>query len=74
MLRRRRDGSGPHRFADDALDRLVHYAWPGNVESEDLVERLIVTVDEDEITVAHLGAFPGAPVGEPIPAPRTTRN
>ena len=72
MLRRRRDGSGPHRFADDALDRLVHYAWPGNVrELKNLVERLIVTVDEDEITVAHLGAFPGAPVGEPIPAPRT---
>lgn len=71
-LRRRRDGSGPHRFADDAIDRLVHYAWPGNVrELKNLVERLIVTVDEDEITVAHLGAFPGAPADEPIPAPRT---
>jgi DNA-binding NtrC family response regulator len=68
-LRRRPDGGGPHRFAPDALDRLVHYGWPGNVrELRNLVERLIVTIDGDVITAAHLQDFPAAPLdGSTVP-------
>jgi len=41
-----------------AVDALVNYSWPGNVrELENLIERLLVTVAEPEITVEHL---PGA--------------
>ena len=71
-LRRRQDGRGPRDFSGDAIDRLMKYAWPGNVrELKNLVERLIVTVQEDQITGAHLGDLGGLPAGEPAPAPRT---
>jgi DNA-binding NtrC family response regulator len=46
---------GPSRFSPDALDRLVGYGWPGNVrELKNLVERLVVTIEEDTIRVEHL--------------------
>ena len=44
----------------EAVERLVAYSWPGNVrELENLVERLVVTLDEREIRPEHL----------PLPAP-----
>ena len=71
-LRRRPDGGGPHRFAPDALERLVQYPWPGNVrELRNVVERLIVTIDDDAVTAAHLLDLPGAAAQEFVPAPRT---
>lgn len=46
---------GPNRFSPEALDQLVHYHWPGNVrELKNLVERLVVTVENDTIRVEHL--------------------
>jgi DNA-binding NtrC family response regulator len=71
-LRRRADGGGPHRFAPDAVDRLVHYPWPGNVrELRNVVERLIVTIDDEAVTAAHLVDLPGAAAQNVVPAPRT---
>jgi transcriptional regulator with GAF, ATPase, and Fis domain len=46
---------GPERFSPPALQKLVDYAWPGNVrELKNLVERLVVTVDDDTIREHHL--------------------
>jgi len=39
----------------EAIDRLCQYSWPGNVrELENLIERLVVMVREEEIGVQHL--------------------
>lgn len=49
--------SGPRRFSPAAMARLVHYPWPGNVrELKNVVERLVVTVDEETIREADLPA------------------
>ena len=49
----------------EAVARLVAYSWPGNVrELENLVERLVVTLDEREIRPEHL-PLP-APGGSPV--------
>ena len=46
---------GPEGFSPAALERLLQYSWPGNVrELKNLVERLVVTVDEDVIREHHL--------------------
>lgn len=38
-----------------ALDALMNYSWPGNVrELKNLVERLVIMIQEDTITRAHL--------------------
>lgn len=43
------------RFTSEALDILKSYNWPGNVrELENLVERLLVTKEDNEIGVAQL--------------------
>ncbi|GGK35365.1 RNA polymerase subunit sigma-54 [Caldalkalibacillus thermarum] len=42
-------------FAPEALDALVDYDWPGNIrELENLVERLVITAQNDEIMVDDL--------------------
>ncbi len=49
----------------EAVSRLVAYSWPGNVrELENLVERLVVTLDDREIRPEHLPlpAAGGSPV------------
>jgi two-component system, NtrC family, response regulator PilR len=46
---------GPRRLSAAALERLVQYPWPGNVrELRNVVERLVVTVDEETIREEHL--------------------
>jgi DNA-binding NtrC family response regulator len=46
---------GPDRFSPPALQTLVEYGWPGNVrELKNLIERLVVTVDDDTIREHHL--------------------
>ena len=46
---------GPDRFSPAALQKLLEYPWPGNVrELKNLVERLVVTVDDDTIREHHL--------------------
>lgn len=43
------------RLSRDAQDLLCRYSWPGNIrELAHLVERLVVTVEAEEITVDHL--------------------
>jgi DNA-binding NtrC family response regulator len=71
--RRRADGRGPRSFSPDAVERLTRYGWPGNVrELKNLVERLIVTVDGEQITAAHLeDELDRFPSSESIPVPRT---
>ncbi|MDB9823229.1 sigma 54-interacting transcriptional regulator [Deltaproteobacteria bacterium] len=45
-------------FTESAIDAFVHYAWPGNVrELKNLVERLVVIGDADQITLGQLSAF-----------------
>jgi len=43
------------KFSDKALEVLNHYHWPGNVrELENIIERLVVMTDGDEIDVPDL--------------------
>lgn len=43
------------QFTSEALEILKNYNWPGNVrELENLVERLLVTREDNEIGVGHL--------------------
>lgn len=44
-------------FAPDLLNFFCNYSWPGNIrELENIIERLIVTVDSDIISRRHLPA------------------
>lgn len=44
-----------HQFSQESLDILIQYPWPGNVrELEHLLERLVITVEDDIITPRHL--------------------
>ena len=44
------NGKRPVRFSDGAMSRLLEYGWPGNVrELKNLVERLLIMGEEDEI-------------------------
>jgi transcriptional regulator with GAF, ATPase, and Fis domain len=46
---------GPVHISAGAREQLAAYAWPGNVrELKNLVERLVVTVDDDTIHEHHL--------------------
>ena len=55
-------------FTPEAVARLMTYSWPGNVrELENLVERLVVTLEEREIRPEHL------PLPEPGGSPVQVR-
>ncbi|MCU0256176.1 MAG: sigma 54-interacting transcriptional regulator, partial [Vicinamibacterales bacterium] len=71
--RQRHGARGPLRFSQDAIDRLVERPWPGNVrELRNMVERLAVITEGEEITAAHLGATsPGGTPDDRPPVPRT---
>ncbi|BAF59373.1 transcriptional regulator [Pelotomaculum thermopropionicum SI] len=46
------------KFTPEAIEILRNYNWPGNVrELENLVERLLVTKEGNEITVSHLPEY-----------------
>lgn len=46
---------GPVQISPAARERLARHGWPGNVrELKNLVERLVVTVDDDTIREHHL--------------------
>ena len=66
-------GRGPARISPAALERLIQYPWPGNVrELRNLVERLVVTVDEDTIREHHLPDEIRTREVQPVPpTPRT---
>lgn len=47
----------PKRLSPAAVDALTQHTWPGNVrELENLMERLVVTVDDETIGLEHLPA------------------
>ena len=51
----RRNHKPPHRLADAALDRLQHYAWPGNIrELENILERAVVLSERAVIEASDL--------------------
>jgi two-component system NtrC family response regulator len=48
-------GSKVPRISPAAMERLCAYGWPGNVrELENMIERLVILSDDDEIDVANL--------------------
>jgi two-component system response regulator AtoC len=48
-------GSSVRGIADDALERLSSYAWPGNArELQSVIERAVVLADTDQITLREL--------------------
>ena len=58
-------------FTPEALEYLLRYPWPGNVrELRNLVERMVVTVEEDRIRPAdlpeHILALNGSVSGEGV--------
>ncbi|MFC4767838.1 sigma-54 interaction domain-containing protein [Effusibacillus consociatus] len=43
------------KFHPEVISFMEHYEWPGNIrEMENLIERLVVTVDQDEIQIHDL--------------------
>jgi transcriptional regulator with GAF, ATPase, and Fis domain len=64
---------GPVHISTPARERLAQYGWPGNVrELKNLVERLVVTVDDDTIREHHLPPdVRGLAQPTPAAAPRT---
>ncbi len=61
-------GESPQRVSDAAMDRLAAHPWPGNVrELENLVERLAILCQEDEIGLGDLPEAIGAPAGCAVP-------
>lgn len=47
-------GSAP-KWADDALEKLKNYAWPGNIrELENIVQRTLILANGQEITTSDL--------------------
>jgi DNA-binding NtrC family response regulator len=54
----RRNGLPPKTFTDEALERLQRYEWRGNVrELYNVVERLLILVEGDEIAAADVDQF-----------------
>jgi DNA-binding NtrC family response regulator len=57
------------KFAAEAMDRLMSYSWPGNIrELRNLVERLMILHEGDEVRASDLPAELGAPA-RAIPEP-----
>jgi two-component system nitrogen regulation response regulator NtrX len=55
------------RLAPDALAAFRRYAWPGNVrELRNVIERLMIMVPGDVVTLADLGFIDSATVARPI--------
>lgn len=48
----------PKIFSEEAVDCFMQYDWPGNIrELENIIERLLYTVDENVIALYHLPRF-----------------
>ncbi|SMX35130.1 response regulator [Actibacterium lipolyticum] len=66
--RAERDGLSLRRFADDAMELIRAYSWPGNVRQlENTIRRLIVTSSEEVISRAEVEMVLGSqPEIEPL--------
>ena len=43
------------RISDEAMDKLTHYEWPGNVRQlENVIERMVILTDTGILTPGHL--------------------
>jgi two-component system response regulator HydG len=59
--RARHPGSKVERIAEDAMDRFLLHAWPGNLrELEHLIERLVLLVRSSEVHASDLPETVGA--------------
>jgi two-component system nitrogen regulation response regulator NtrX len=57
------------RFAPEAMARLQQHSWPGNVrELHNAVERLLIMVAGDVITLNDVGFIGDSPLAVPVPA------
>ena len=63
----RRSGAPLKRITAPAMKLLQAHSWPGNVrEVRNLVERLLIMVEADEVGPSHLGLPLAAPQNAPI--------
>jgi two-component system response regulator AtoC len=55
-------GGKPLRFSPEATERLMNYQWPGNIrELRNLIERLLILHEGDEVRTADLPPELGVP-------------
>ena len=68
LQRAERDGLPKRYLADDAVEMMRAYSWPGNVRQlENAIRRLVLTARADEITRAEVEAVLGhQPETEPV--------
>lgn len=68
LARAERDGLTLRRFADDAMELVRAYSWPGNVRQlENTIRRLVVTSSEEVISRAEVESVLGSqPEIEPL--------
>ncbi|MHC0052848.1 response regulator [Actibacterium sp. D379-3] len=68
LARAEREGLSLRRFADDAMELIRAYSWPGNVRQlENTIRRLVVTSSEDVISRAEVESVLGSqPEIEPL--------
>jgi two-component system response regulator HydG len=66
--RDRNPGGKARRMSAEAVERLAAHAWPGNVrELENLVERLVILVPDEEIGLGALDRYAPRLPAEPTP-------
>lgn len=52
------------RISSDVIDNFLLYSWPGNIrELENVIERMLVMTEDDEIQVKHLPSYLRVRVG-----------
>jgi len=58
------------KFSPEAMERLMQYEWPGNIrELRNLIERLIILHEGDEVQAKELPVEVSAPVKPPAEGP-----
>jgi two-component system response regulator HydG len=69
----RENGKAIDGFADDAVERITTYRWPGNIrELENVIERAVVMCDGPKLSAKHLPASVGAPPRGAVRIPGST--